>query len=237
MLTTETYDYQDDSQTLKGYVACDASHTNTRPVVLVAHDWSGCNDFARKKADRLAELGYVGFAIDMYGNGQLGKTKEEKSLLIQPFLHDRQRLQRRVQAAFLAAKQIPQADASKIAAIGFCFGGMCVLDLARSGAEVNGVVSFHGLLQSPQTTSDKKILAKVLALHGYNDPMVTPDIVNAFANEMTHANVDWQLHMYGNAMHAFTNPEANDPAFGTLYEKTADFRSWQAMKDFLSEIW
>lgn len=235
MLVKKLIDYRDGNTLLEGFYVYDDQHTGKRPAVLVAHDWSGKNEFACKKAEKLAELGYVGFALDMYGKGKLGSTKEEKSALMSPLAADRTLLQHRILAAFETVKSLEQVDSARIGAIGFCFGGLCVLDLARSGADVKGVVSFHGLLNAPDKVTGKKIKAKILALHGYDDPMVTHDNVIQFGNEMTQAHVDWQLHMYGNTMHAFTNPEANDPGFGTVYNKIADVRSWEAMKDFFAE--
>lgn len=235
MLKTKKIEYYDGDVLLEGHYAYDDNVSGKRPAVLVAHDWSGKNEFACRKANKLAELGYVGFALDMYGKGILGKTKEEKSALIQPFMQDRARLLKRMQAAYTTLKSLEQVDVSHIAAIGFCFGGLCVLDLARGGDDVKAIVSFHGLLQAPDNLPKRKIKAKILALHGYDDPMVTPDHVRQFADEMTDDKVDWQIHIYGNAMHAFTNPEANDPGFGTVYNKKADERSWIAMQSFFKE--
>lgn len=235
MLSTQKIDYQDGSTQLEGFLAIDNKFKGKRPAVLVAHDWSGKNEFACKKAEKLAELGYVGFALDMFGKGVNGTTKEEKSALIQPFMQDRNLLQQRLEAALTTVKKMDDVDTSKIAAIGFCFGGLCVLDLARSGADVKGVVSFHGLLLSRSQPSEK-INAKILALHGYDDPMAKPEQVIEFANEMTEAKANWEINMYGNTMHAFTNPDANDPNFGTVYNKQAEARSWLAMKEFFAEI-
>ena len=236
MLKTQKIDYYDGDVLLEGYCAYEESGKDKRPAVLVAHDWSGKNDFACYKAEKLAELGYVGFAIDMYGKGKTGQTKEEKMALMQPLMQNRADLQKRILAAFNTVTQLDMVNSSRIGAIGFCFGGLCVLDLARSGAEVKGVVSFHGMLQAPESASSATIKAKVLALHGFDDPMVTADQVMNFGAEMTQAKVDWQMHMYGHTMHAFTNPQANDPGFGTVYSKIADQRSWVGMKDFFGEI-
>lgn len=235
---TQTIEYDDQGTHFKGFYAQDETvgSQDKKPLVLVAHDWTGCNEFAREKAKKLAALGYVGFALDLFGEGQCGTTKEEKSALIQPLMNNRALLRNRIQAGLKAAQNLPLANSQKMAAIGFCFGGLCVLDLARSGAPLRGVVSFHGLLNAPQNLANAKIQAKVLVLHGYDDPMVPPAEVNAFATEMTKSKVDWQIHMYGNTMHAFTNPEAHDPDFGTVYASNADHRSWQAMKDFFTEI-
>jgi len=235
MIQTKMIDYHDGDTLLEGYCAYPTDGSK-KPAILVAHDWSGKNNFAMKKAEKLAELGYVGFALDMYGKGRVGQTKEEKLALMQPLMEDRQALQKRILAALNAVNSLAFVDTANIGAMGFCFGGLCVLDLARSGAKVKGVVSFHGLLNAPEKTPTHAITSKVLALHGYDDPMVTPDQVQAFANEMTHARVDWQLYMYGNTMHAFTNPEAQDPGFGTVYNAQADARSWIAMKEFYKEL-
>lgn len=233
---TKNIDYHDGDAILEAFVAYDDKTTGKRPAVLVAHDWSGRNDFAQDKARKLAELGYVGFALDMFGKGILGSSKEEKSKLIQPFVEERSKLQKRILAALNTLKTQEQVDTSKIAAIGFCFGGMCVLDLARSGADIRGVVSFHGLLFPLGLEAKESIKAKVLVLHGYEDPLAPKDQVAAFEKEMTQARADWQLHMYGGALHAFTNPAANDRDFGTVYNALADKRSWMEMKNFFDEI-
>jgi dienelactone hydrolase len=230
-------EYHDSGVVLEGYYAFDDTAHNKQPIVLIAHDWSGRNDFFCQKAEKLAELGYVGFAIDMYGKGKIGSTKEEKKALMQPLIEDRAMLQRRILAAVTAAKTIEQADTMRVGAIGFCFGGLCVLDLARSGANLKGVVSFHGILHAPGNLSTQPLIkAKILVLHGYDDPMIPPQQVITFAAEMTKAKANWQIDMYGHAMHAFTNPEANDPSFGTVYNAQADARSSTAMKNFLTEI-
>lgn len=236
MINFQLIEYRDGNTLLEGYLASGTPSANKKPAVMVVHDWSGKNDFACRKADKLAELGYIGFALDMYGKGIIGNTKEEKSALMQPLMQDRHQLQQRILAAFNTVKNLPDVDQHKIAAIGFCFGGLCVLDLARTGANIAGVVSFHGLLGAPDNLPISHIPSKVLVLHGYDDPMATPDQVIAFCDEMTTAKADWQLYMYGNTMHAFTNPQADDPAFGTVYSSSADSRSWQAMADFFKEI-
>ena len=236
MLNKQSIEYHDGDIILEGYCAYNSTADDKKPAILVAHDWSGKNEFACHKAEKLAELGFVGFALDMFGKGKTGKTKEEKTALIQPLIQDRAKLKKRILAALETVNKIEVVDTARIGAIGFCFGGLCVLDLARSGADVKGVVSFHGLLNAPENLPHHKMIAKVLALHGYDDPMVTPEQVMRFGDEMTHAKVDWQLTMYGNTMHAFTNPQANDPGFGTVYDKQADARSWIAMKEFFKEV-
>lgn len=229
-------EYTHGGKTFEGVLAVDDAQSGGRPAVLVAHAWAGRSDFEVNKAKALAELGYAGFAIDLYGKGVLGASVEENQSLMQPFIDDRAHLQKRLIQIIEVVKQQPEVDASNIAAIGFCFGGLCVLDIARTGADLKGVVSFHGLLGAPGNTTKNKIKAKVLALHGWDDPMAPPDDVEALGKELSTQGADWQLHAYGGTMHAFTNPNANDPGFGTVYNAQADARSWIAMKSFLAEI-
>ena len=235
-IVSNTVGYLDGEVLLEAFFAFDDSLSGRRPAVLINHTWVGRDDFVAEKAKKLAELGYVGFAVDMYGKGVLGSGAEENAKLMQPFMDDRQMLQKRMNAAFYAVKLMPWVDDSKIAAIGFCFGGLCSLDLARTGVDLKGVVSFHGLLAAPGNTQGNAIKAKILALHGHDDPMVPVEQVLAFEQEMTKAGADWQLHTFGNTMHAFTNPVANNPDFGTVYQPDADRRSWLAMENFLTEI-
>lgn len=235
MLKTEKIEYYDGDVLLEGHYAYDDNINGRRPAVLIAHDWSGKTEFTCDKANKLAELGYVGFALDMYGKGKTGETKEEKIALMNPLIQNRALLQKRILSAYEAVKKLDKVATSSIGAMGFCFGGLCVLDLARSGADVKGVVSFHGLLHAPDDVIPHPIQSKILVMHGYDDPMVTPDKINLFADEMNQARVDWQFHIFSHTMHAFTNPKANDPAFGTVYNKTADQRSWLLMKEFFRE--
>jgi dienelactone hydrolase len=235
-IISNTVAYLDGDVVLEAFFAYDDAVSGRRPAVLINHAWGGRDDFVADKAKKLAELGYLGFALDMYGKGVRGTGPEENAKLMRPFMEDRRLLQQRMAAALAAVKLMPWADDSRIAAIGFCFGGLCVLDLARSGADVKGVVSFHGLLGAPEHIKINQIKAKILALHGNDDPMVPVEQVIAFEREMTQAGADWQLHTYGHTMHAFTNPVAHDPGFGTVYQADADRRSWQSMKNFLEEI-
>jgi dienelactone hydrolase len=228
--------YIDEDAVLEAFFAFDDSFSGRRPAVLISHAWGGRDSFVADKARKLAGLGYIGFALDMYGKGILGTDKEENTKLMQPFIADREKLQKRMKTALNAVSLLPWVDDKKIAAIGFCFGGLCVLDLARTGVDIKGVVSFHGLLSAPGNTQGNKIKAKILALHGHDDPMGLPDQVLAFQDEMTQAEADWQFVTYGNTVHAFTNPVANDPDFGTVYQADADRRSWQAMQNFFAEI-
>lgn len=229
-------EYKDGNQLLEGMLAWDDSRAGPRPGVLVSHAWAGRTDFEDDKARALAELGYAAFALDLYGKGVRGNSPEENGALMQPFLDDRAMLQRRLLLSLSTLRDQEPVDASKVAAIGFCFGGLCVLDIARTGEDLAGVVSFHGLLGAPGNTEGNTVKAKVLALHGWDDPMAPPDQVIALSKELTALHADWQLHAFGNTLHAFTNPEANDRAMGTVYDAAADRRSWIAMQNFLREL-
>lgn len=235
-IITNTFNYLDGDVVLEGFFAFDDALQGRRPTVLINHTWRGRDSFVEDKARELAKLGYLGFAVDMYGKGVLGNSPEENGRLMQPFMDDRGMLQQRIKAALATVRLMPWVDDSNIAAIGFCFGGLCVLDLARTGADLKGVVSFHGLLGAPDNISGQAIKAKVLALHGHDDPMGPPEQVLAFEQEMTAAGADWQVHVYGNTVHAFTNPLANTPEFGMVYQANADRRSWVAMRHFLEEV-
>ncbi|KTD21026.1 dienelactone hydrolase family protein [Legionella londiniensis] len=233
---TSNYVYHHHDLELHGYLAFNDEISKPRPAILVFHDWTGRNEFACDKARALAEMGYIGFAVDMYGEARQGKTLEEKKGLMEPLINDRRLLRERVQAGLDAVKTMAEVDINRIAAIGFCFGGLCALDLARSGASIAGVVSFHGLLNKPDVLPKETIKAKVLVLHGYDDPMVPPGQVKEFCQEMTEAGVDWQVHMYGHTKHAFTNPKAHDEELGTVYDARQARRAWVAMSDFLKEL-
>jgi dienelactone hydrolase len=235
-IVSNTVGYRDGDVLLEAFFAFDDSFSGRRPAVLINHTWVGRDDFVAEKAKKIAALGYVGFAVDMYGKGVLGSSVEENTKLMQPFMDNREMLQKRMNAALYAVKLMPWVDDSKIAAMGFCFGGLCSLDLARTGVDLKGVISFHGLLGAPGNTQGNTIKAKILALHGHDDPMVPVEQVLAFEQEMTKAGADWQLHTFGNTMHAFTNPAANNPDFGTVYQPDADGRSWLAMENFLTEV-
>jgi dienelactone hydrolase len=235
-IIAKTLDYYHQDTRLQAYVAYEESDLTPKPVVLINPTWAGRDQFVMEKAEKIAGLGYVGFAVDMYGDAKVGSGKAENAELMQPFMNDRTLLQERMQAALATARALPEVDSAKCAAIGFCFGGLCVLDLARTGADLAGVASFHGLLAAPGNTDGNKITAKILALHGHDDPMGPPEQVLAFQQEMTKARADWQMHVYGHTLHAFTNPVANDKDFGTVYQPAADRRSWQSLQNFLTEV-
>lgn len=236
MQKTDHIYYQDDFE-LKGFLAYKDSERDKMPAVIVIHDWSGVNEFARDNATHFANIGYVGFALDMYGRGKTGEDTAEKQKLMMPFLEDRSLIFARLQAALDTLKKLEFVDSKKICVVGFCFGGLCALDLARSGEDVTGIVSVHGLFVKPDGLyKDKSIKTKILALHGYDDPMVPPDAVNEFCEEMTKAKADWQLQIYGNTQHAFTNPHAHDHKIGTVYNAKNAQRAWITIDNFINEI-
>ena len=235
-IQTRLIEYKDGDVLLEGYLAWDDTNGDQRPGILISHAWAGRSEFEEDKAESLAELGYAGFAIDLYGKGVRGSNAEENSALMQPLLDDRATLQRRMKLALEQVRKQEVVDPSRVAAMGFCFGGLSVLDLARTGADLAGVASFHGLFNAPGNTGGNRISAKVLVMHGWDDPMATPDQVLSLADELNEMGADWQIHGYGNTMHAFTNPAANDPGFGTVYNAQADRRSWQSLQLFLAEI-
>jgi len=235
-IQTRLIEYQHGAVTLQGFFAWDDAVAGPRPAVAVSHAWGGRSKFEDEKAVKLAEQGYVGFAIDMYGKGVLGNDPEENTALMTPFMQDRALLQARIAQGIATLRQQPEVDAGKVAAMGFCFGGLCVLDLARSGSDVLGVASFHGMFNAPGNTVGNNISAKVLCLHGYDDPMAQPQSVLDLATELSGAGADWQVHAYGNTVHAFTNPAADNAQMGTLYDANADKRSWTALLNFLEEV-
>lgn len=231
----QNFEYKDGTTSCEGYVVSDGA--GKKPCVLISHAWAGIQDHERHAAERLADLGYVGFAIDVYGKGIKGDPMGDNSALMGPYLQDRAKLKQRLLAAVAAAKAHPAVDPNRIAMIGYCFGGLCALDTARSGtSDVKGVVSLHGLFTPPGLGAQGPIKAKVLVLHGWDDPMATPDSVLGLAKEMTAAKADWQVHAYGNTLHAFTTEGANAPERGVQFSKTANRRSWVATVDFLKEV-
>ncbi|MEO0784143.1 MAG: dienelactone hydrolase family protein [Pseudomonadota bacterium] len=234
-ITTETIEYTVNGAAYEGYVA--RPDGPAAKVVLVSHAWGGLSDYERGKADRIAaELGYAAFAIDVYGVGKRGSSPEENEKLMMPLVNDRAELQARLNGAIEHAKTLEGVDTGARAAAGFCFGGLCVLDMARAGMDVSGVASFHGLFGAPTNISGYTIDAKVIAYHGWQDPMAKPEDVMALSQEMDAAKADWQLYAFGTAMHAFTTPGANNPDMGTVYDADADKRSWASFRQFLGEV-
>ena len=236
-IVTRPLEYKAGDLTLIGYLVYDDAKPGQRPGVLVVPDWTGLGDFAKKKAEEVAALGYVALAVDMYGGGLIAADQEEAAKLSGALKANRAEMRARVRAGLEALAKRPQVAPGKLAAIGFCFGGTAVLELARSGAPVAGVVSFHGGLDTPDPGDAKNIAGKVLVLHGADDPFVPPSEVSAFEDEMRRGKVDWQLNAYGGAVHSFTNPKAGvDPSRGAAYNESATRRSWRAMRDFFAEL-
>lgn len=235
---TEKLTYVHDTVNCHGFIAYDETIDYKRPVVLVAPAWRGQDDFARERAKELSLMGFVGFAIDIYGEGKC-VSDEEAPEAMKPFWLDRLLLQKRAAAALDYIRKHPKVDPNRIGAIGFCFGGLTVYELFRSGADVKGVVCFHGVFDNEMegykaktTPVSPKTIGKLLILHGDKDPMVSDQDLQRVKQEMTEAGIDWQLHIFGSAMHAFTNPLANDPNKGTVYNKLSAKRAWHLMRDF-----
>ncbi len=206
-----------------------------KPAVVICHAWGGRKAFEEDKARALAELGYVGVALDVYGVGRRGTDKESCTELMTPLIENADVLRRRLTAGFQCARTLAEVDPNRMASMGFCFGGLCSLLMARMGLPMRGAVSLHGLLDIG-TPLDARPKARILVLHGQDDPMVPPSTVAAWAEEMKRIDADWQFHAYPGVVHAFSNPAANDPDFGTVYDADADARSWATAKSFLAEV-
>ena len=234
-IKTRPVEYKDGKTTCIGYLAWDDNRADPLPCVLVNHAWGGLDGFAMDKAVQMAALGYVGFALDNYGDGAQPETMEDKAAMMNPLKEDRAALLKRLKAGYKAAAKLDEVDETHMAAIGYCFGGLCTLDMARAGLDLQAAVSFHGLLDAPEGLPKKKCKASVLVCHGWDDPMATPDVVKAFGEEMAERKCDWQLHAYGSVVHGFTNPDAADTKNGIVYNERAQQRSTNAMLDLLSE--
>ncbi len=234
-IVTRVVEYKHKDVVLEGYLAFDDAKKGVRPGVLVIHEWTGVGPHVQKVAQKLARLGYVAFAPDIYGKG-IRPQPPQAAEISSVYKNDRTLLRERVAAGLEELKKQKTVDTRKLAAIGYCFGGTSALELARMGADVSAFVSFHGSLTSPTPGDAKNIKGKVLVLHGADDPYVPDDEVKGFENEMRAAKVDWQLVKYSGAVHSFTNVEAgNDNSKGAAYNQSADQRSWGAMKAFLRE--
>jgi dienelactone hydrolase len=235
-IVTKSIEYKEGDTTLEGWVAYDDSVKGAKPGVLIVHQWKGLSAYEKMRAEMLAKMGYVAFACDIYGKGIRPTAMQDAAAQAGKYKNDRALLRKRVNAGLEMLLKQEGVDKKKVAAIGYCFGGTTVLELARSGADVGGVVSFHGGLGSPTPEDAKNIKGKVLALHGADDPNVPDAEIAGFAKEMRDAKVDWQLVAYGNAVHSFTDKGAgNDNSKGAAYNEKADRRSWEAMKDLFAE--
>ena len=229
------FTYADGDTACEGFIAV-PDGPGPHPAVLIAHNWAGQSEADNGIARRLAGQGYAGIAIDVYGKGQRGDVGGDNSHLMQPMMADRAALRQRLLAAVDAAAAHPAIDAARIAVIGYCFGGLCALDVARSAdPRIKAVASFHGLYTPPGLGEQAPIIARILVLHGWDDPMTPPGAMTGLAQELTAAGADWQVHAYGHTLHSFTNPAADRPGDGLAYSAKADRRSWQALSNFLAE--
>ena len=234
---TETIDYKDGDTVLEGYLAYDDTIQVKRPGVLIVHEWMGLGPYAQRRAREVAGLGYVAFAADIYGKGVRPTDYGEAGRQAGIYKSDRPLMRRRASAGLQVLKENPHVDSSRLAAIGYCFGGTTVLELARSGEDVRGVVSFHGGLDTPTPEDAKNIRGKVLVLHGADDPFAPRAQVLQLEDEMKNAGVDYEVVLYPGAVHSFTNPDSgNDPSKGAAYNAAADKQSWEAMKLFFKKV-
>jgi dienelactone hydrolase len=236
-MKTETVEYKDGDVTLRGYLAFDEKKQGKRPGVLVMPEAFGLGEHAKKRAERLAELGYVAFAGDPYGNGIELANLQEAMKHAGPLFAEPAKLRKRGRAALDYLASTPHTDAGRLASIGFCMGGTFSLELARDGAPLRGIVSFHGGLQTQRPAEAGKVKAKILVCTGADDTLIPVEQVNAFEAEMIKAGADWQVITYGGAKHSFTNPNSDSLGMpGIGYHKSTDVRSWKAMTDFFEEI-
>ena len=236
-LHTEFIGYKDGDVLLEGYLAYDDSVTGKRPGVVVVHEWWGLNKYIERRTEDLAKLGCIAFAIDMYGKGKSTNDAQRAAALSGTYVKDRKLMRTRVNAGSDVLRKHTLVDTTRIAAIGYCFGGTTVLELARSGANLSGVASLHGGLDTPNPEDAKNIKGSVLVLHGADDPFQSSEKIKAFQDEMRAAGVDWEMNIYGGAEHSFTNPESSKLGMkGIAYNEKADKRSWEAMKSFFREI-
>jgi dienelactone hydrolase len=236
-LKKETIEYKDGDTPLEGYLVYDDAVEGKRPGIIVVHDWMGPGAYSNGRAEQLAQLGYAAFAVDIYGKGVRPKDQKEAGELAGKYKEDRALMRSRLKAGLDTLLAQTVVDGGRVGAIGYCFGGTAALEMGRAGMDVSGVVSFHGGLQAPVPAQKGALKAKVLVLHGADDPLVPPEEVEDFQKEMNSSGADWQMVYYSGAVHSFTRPDAgDDKSKGVAYNEKADKRSWEAMKVFFSEI-
>jgi dienelactone hydrolase len=235
-LETKDVEYMDGTTKLKGFLVSDPSQSGKRPAILVFPEWWGLNDYAKSRATQLAQMGYIAFAVDMYGDAKTTTKADEAQAFTKPFYTDPALTRSRAKAALDTLLKQPNVDAGKVGAIGYCFGGTCALELARSGADLKAVVAFHAGLDTKNPADAKNIKGKVLVCTGGADGMVGPDKREAFIKEMEDAKVNYQINVYSGAKHAFTNPDAGKFGIpGIAYDKQADERSWREMQELFND--
>ncbi|MGE2728846.1 dienelactone hydrolase family protein [Mycolicibacterium vaccae] len=205
------------------------------PTVLVLHGMEGRSDVQLQFAERLTDWGYQSIAVDLFGTEATRGGMEATTAAMTTFVGDRDALARRLDTVYTTLTGVPQVDPSRVAAIGFCFGGLCVLDLARAGHALTGVAAFHGLLTAPPRAGARPVTARIAVFHGWDDPYAPPEDVVALGRELSGRGIDWQLHAYGNTMHAFMAPWAADPQRGIQYSEAAARRAWTSLRHFLEE--
>ncbi len=236
-IITEVVEYKYNDTILEGYLAFDKSVEGKRPAIIVFHEWTGINDYIRTRVEQLAGLGYIVFAGDIYGKGVRPSDRKEAGALSSKYKNNIPLMRERAEKAYEYIQNHELSSEDKIAAIGYCFGGFVALELARSGVDLKGVVGIHGNLKTPEPADNDSIKASILILHGALDPYVSDDEVLAFRSSLEEYNKDYQILYYGNAVHAFTNPDSgNDPTKGSAYNEKADRRSYRAMLNFFEEI-
>lgn len=236
MIKTETIEYFLDGNAYEGVMCWDDNVSKKRPGVLVSHAWFGQSQFEVDKAKALASMGFVAFALDMYGKGRRAKGPDEAGHLMHECVDNRLLLRSRILNALSVLQNHSLVDREQIGGIGFCFGGRCMLDLARTGVDIKGVVSFHGIYDAPDINYRDPIKASVLVLHGWDDPLATPEQTVELGREMTNRKADWQIIAFGHTGHAFTNPAAAAPENGMAYQPKSNGRAWLAMTNFFDEL-
>jgi dienelactone hydrolase len=239
-IVTKDVDYKSGDTDLKGFIAYDNAKEGKRPGVIVVHEWWGHNDYSRSRAKQLAELGYVGLAVDMYGDGKTADHPDNAGKYMNEALSNMDAFQKKFEAGMKLLKSQEQTDPDHIAAIGYCFGGKTVLEMARAGVDLDGVVSFHGILATENPAKKETVNAKILAFNGADDPFVPQEQIDAFKKEMEQSGVEYEFVVFPGVKHSFTNPGATE--VGTKYElplvydAEADKKSWAQTQEFLKKI-
>lgn len=236
-LLRKTVSYQHEGEKLEGYMAYNDSFSGKRPAVLIVHEWWGLNDYVRRRTEQFAGMGYVAFALDMYGKGKVTSHPSQAGEWSKQITSNVKTWQGRARAGLEVLVRHPKVDTSRVVAVGYCFGGSTVQQLAYSGADVRGVVSFHGSLQMPEGVQKENVKASILICHGAADPFVKAGQIEGYISAMEKSGLDWQMIIYAGAKHGFTNPGADKMGIDALkYSKSADQRSWADMRVFFAEI-